>query len=144
MIILDTNVVSDGLRPRPTPQVTRWLDDQDLETLYLCTPVLAELCFGMEQLPQGRYRAGLAAAIDRFETSMFRGRILPVDAAAAHEYGRIAALRRRSGRPIAPMDAMIAAVALANEMAVATRDAAGFSDLGLDVIDPFDYGPATP
>lgn len=144
MIILDTNIVSEGLRPRPDPNVVAWIDDQPPELLFLCTPVLAELWFGVEKLPEGRYRRGLAAAIDRFETSLFQGRILTVDTAAARVYGRVFARRRATGRPIGQMDALIAAIALANGAVIATRDRRGFEDVGLEIINPFDYGPAAP
>jgi hypothetical protein len=141
VIVLDTNIVSEGLRPRPRPEVIAWINAQPFESLYLCTPVLAEMCYGVEKLPEGAQRKYFAEAVDRIETSLFCGRILPLDLAAAREFGRVVARHNRMGRPIGQMDALIAAVAIANRMALATRDAADFAGLGFDVINPFEYAP---
>ena len=137
MIVLDTNVVSEGMRLRPEPNVQRWLDAQQSIDLYLCTPVLAELRFGMERLPPGPRRAKFESAVRNIEAA-FSGRILPFDQAAAHEYGRIVAARERSGRPAAVMDGLIAAIASLHGAAIATRDGNGFGGFGLVVINPFD------
>jgi len=141
MILLDTNVVSENLRPQPSAIVVAWIDAQSANELYLCTPVLAELRFGVERLAPGRRRTNLQAAIDRIENSYFRGRILPLDIAASAAYGRIAATRERMGRRIEQMDALIAAIALAQRAPLATRDIGHFSDLGLDLINPFEVTP---
>jgi toxin FitB len=141
MILLDTNVVSEQFRPLPSPAVVAWLDAQPANELHLCTPVLAELRFGAERLTPGRRRTNLHAAIDRIENTYFRGRILPLDIAASAAYGRVAAIRERMGRRIEQMDALIAAIALAQRAALATRDIRDFSDLGLDLVNPFDVTP---
>src|SRR6266702_6140573 len=98
MILLDTNVISEHLRPHPRPTVLAWVDAQPATSLYICAPVLAELRFGVERLEPGRNQINLRAAIDRIEGSVFRGRILLFDAAAAAEYGRLVAKRERIGR----------------------------------------------
>ena len=144
MILLDTNIVSEGLRPRPEPKVIAWIDTQPFEALYLCTPVLAEMFYGVEKLPEGAQKRYFAEAIDRIETNLFRGRILPLDLAAAREFGRVVTRRNRMGRPIGQMDALIAAIAIANRMMLATRDAEDFGGLGLDIINPFDYVSSPP
>jgi|SRR6267154_2011738 predicted nucleic acid-binding protein len=138
MILLDTNVVSEHLRPRPNPAVLAWIDAQPAASLYICTPVLAELRFGAERLEPGRRQTKLRAAIERIETSVFGGRILGFDAAAAAEYGRLVARRERLGRRIELMDALIAAITLTQRADLATRDAGDFADLGIKVINPFD------
>lgn len=141
MIILDTNVVSEGFRTRPSDTVRRWLDAQRSTDLWLCAPVLAELRFGIELLPPGQRRAALDRAITTAERDLFGGRVLSFDRDCAHVFGRIVAARRSAGRAIAAMDAAIAAIALTHRMAVATRDVADFADLGLELIDPFARHP---
>lgn len=138
MIILDTNVVSEPWRPKPNSLVLAWLESQPASTLYLCAPVLAELRHGLDRLQTGRRRARLQAAVERVEREGYRDRILPFGLAAAVEFGRAVALRERLGRRIRTMDAMIASVALAHRASLATRDAADFADLGIDVINPFE------
>jgi toxin FitB len=138
MILLDTNVVSEHLRPRPKPTVLAWIDAQPATSLYICTPVLAELRFGAERLEPGRRQTNLQAAIERLEDNIFGGRVLPFDAAAAAEYGRLVAGRERTGRRIELMDALIAAIALTQRADIATRDVGDFVDLGIKLINPFD------
>lgn len=139
MIILDTNVVSEAFRPRPSEAVRRWLDAQRSTDLWLCAPVLAELRFGVELLQPGQRRADLDRAITAAERDLFGGRVLSFDRDCAHVFGRIVAARRSLGRTIAAMDAAIAAIALTHRMAVATRDVADFFDLGLELINPFEH-----
>jgi predicted nucleic acid-binding protein len=138
LILLDTNVVSETWRPQPSPAVLTWLDGQARETLYICTPVLAELRFGAERLPPGARKDRLNARIDRLEAEGFKDRILTFDVAAAFAFGRIGAQRERAGRRMEPMDALIGAIALTHGLTLATRDTADFADIGLDVINPFE------
>jgi hypothetical protein len=137
MILLDTNVVSEGLRPRPDPNVGKWLDAQRPADLFLCIPVIAELHYGAELLSAGARRVHLELAIRRIEET-FADRTLPFDRAAAHEYGRIIAYRDTLGRATGTMDGLIAAIAKVHGATVATRDSRGFDDIGLDIVDPFD------
>lgn len=138
MILLDTNIVSELYKPKPHLSVMEWLDAQPSNLLYLCTPVLAELRFGMECLDAGARKELLRTAIERLENDLYRDQVLVFDKAAASAYARITAARRQSGRPMQQMDAMIAAIALANGATLATRNTRDFTDLGLDLIDPFD------
>ena len=140
MILLDTNVVSDAWKPRPNPEVLAWIDSQDAMSLFLCTPVLAELRYGVERLPSGSRRERLRGLVDRVENDSYLGRILPLDIAAASEFGRLTVEREKSGRRMEAMDALIASIALANRMELATRDVRDFSGTGLDLINPFDIG----
>ena len=137
MILLDTNVVSEGLRPHPDPNVRKWLDAQQPADLFLCMPVVAELHYGAELLPAGARRVHLELAIRRIEET-FAERTLPFDRAAAHEFGKIVAYRDRLGRAMGTMDALIAAIAKVHGAAIATRDSRGFDEIGIDVVDPFD------
>ena len=138
MIILDTNVVSDTFQPRPNEIVRSWLDSFPHEDLFICAPVLAEMRFGIERLPAGRRRNDLERLVTHAETRLFESRVLAFDRECAHEFGRIVAKRMEAGRPIMPMDALIASIAVANKMAIATRDIADFSGLEIELINPFD------
>ena len=138
MIILDTNVISEGFRPLPNIGVRLWMDAQIPADLFLCAPVLAELRYGVERLPIGARRRELDHLISNAEENLFGNRILTVDRESAYEFGRVVARRSSIGRPISPMDALIAAIATTHRMAIATRDIRAFTDLGLDLINPFE------
>jgi predicted nucleic acid-binding protein len=138
VILIDTNVVSDFTRARPSDAVRAWFDSQSREELFLCAPVLAELRYGIECLPAGRRRRLLDEAVSRLVGEGFPDRILPLDREAAEEFGRVVAMRDRIGQPMATMDGLIAAIAVVHGAAIATRDVAGFSGLGLQIINPFE------
>jgi toxin FitB len=142
VILLDTNVVSEALHPRPNLSVMAWINTQPYESLYICTPVLAELRFGLELLEEGRRKDYLRRAIDKIESEAFFGRIWPFDVAAAREYSNLAAERQKKGRRIDLMDGLVAAIARAQGAILATRNAAHFADLGIKLINPFDTGGA--
>jgi predicted nucleic acid-binding protein len=141
VIILDTNVVSQGFRAKPHMAVRLWMDAQPPDTLFICAPVLAEIRFGIARLEQGTQQDRLRAGADKLENDQYRGRVLPFDAAAASVYGRLAAERQRISKPVGRMDGFIAAIAVAHGAGVATRDTYGFSDFGLTIIDPFEFRP---
>ena len=138
MILLDTNIVSEVYKPRPDALVVNWIDAQPRDLLYLCTPVLAEMYFGIELLDEGDRKNRLRASIERLQNELYRDRILVFDVLSAIEYGQIAASRRKSGQRINQVDGLIAAIARANGATLATRNSRHFVDLGLNVIDPFD------
>ena len=137
MIILDTNIVSELLRPAPAPQVEAWLAAQDGATVFFTAVGEAELRHGIAILPPGRRRSDLAKAIEAMLEEDFRDRILPFDRAAARAYAAIAAGRRAPGRPISQFDCQIAAIARAHQAAVATRNSGDYQGCGIDVIDPW-------
>ena len=136
-MVLDTNVISEMWRPRPNPRVNEWLNSQPTRQLYLCTPVLAEIRSGMERLPEGTRKTFLREMSDQLTATGYRGRVLDFDVPAAVQFGRITAQREQSGLRLEPMDAMIAAVALANRMVLVTRNVDDFAGIGLTLIDPF-------
>jgi toxin FitB len=136
MILLDTNIVSEPYRARPNARVRDWLNEQSKERLFICTPVLAELRYGVERVEAGPRRTRLEEWMRGLEDH-FQNRILPVDRDAAHEFGRVFARRYRIGRPIATMDALIAAIARCHHAKLATHDVADFDHLDLEIIDPF-------
>ena len=140
MIILDTNVVSELMRPRPTEGVVEWIVSQDSRSLYLSTVSEAELRFGVEILPTGQWREGLRVAMETMFREDFAGRILPFDSASARAYAVIAASRRAAGQPINHADCQIAAIASTLGASVATRDVTDFEGCGVDVINPWAQG----
>ena len=137
MILLDTNVVSEPLLPRPDRKVLAWLDAQVAETLYLSTVSLAELLFGVENLPAAKRRKALAFSLQEKIMALFGERIVPFDLAAAEAYAKIVVRARRHGHPISVADAQIAAIAAARQFSVATRDEAPFNAAGVPVINPW-------
>lgn len=137
MIIVDTNVVSEPLRPRPSTAVVEWLDAQAVETLYLTAITVAELRFGVAALPAGRRRSILQERLDETILPIFAERILSFTLATSSYYGILRAQARRAGVAIGDMDALIAAMAVEHGFAVATRDRTPFEGVGVSVIDPF-------
>jgi predicted nucleic acid-binding protein len=140
MIILDTNVLSELLRPAPAGQVERWLAAQDGTKVYFTTVGEAELRLGVAMLPAGKRRAALTTAIEGLLDEDFRDRILPFDRPAARAYATIAAERRAAGRPISQFDCQIAAIARAREATVATRNTSDYEGCGIELIDPWTFG----
>jgi predicted nucleic acid-binding protein len=141
MIILDTNVVSELLRPTPSPAVEAWLAAQDGATVFFTAIAEAELRLGVAILPAGRRRTSLAEAIDAMLEEDFRDRILPFDTAAAQAYATIAATRRAAGRPISQFDCQIAAIARIRQAVLATRNTADYEGCGIDLINPWLHAP---
>lgn len=137
MILLDTNVVSEPLRPVPETRVIRWIDAQPLETLYLSAMTVAELRAGVALLPAGKRRAVLHESLEKRVLPMFAGRVLPFDLVCTSAYAELLAKVRKAGSGIETADACIAAVALANGLTVATRDTHPFQVAGLSVINPW-------
>lgn len=141
MILLDTNVLSEFMRLQPAAQVVAWLDRQAAHASYISAVSRAEIELGFALMPPGKRQAGLAQAARAMFEEDFAGRCLPFDDMAASHYARIVASRSRLGRPISVEDAQIAAIALAHEMAVATRNMKDFDGIdGLTVIDPWQDG----
>jgi predicted nucleic acid-binding protein len=136
MIILDTNVVSELMRPQPAPQVAGWVRLRDRRELRMTSITLAEIRYGIARLPDGRRKQVLLdTADDIFQT--FSDQVLPVDEAAAEHYAIIASRRERTGKPIGGFDALIAAVCRSCDAALATRNLPDFADTGIEVIDPW-------
>ena len=137
MFIVDTNVLSEGSRPRPSAKVLDWLAEQPRALLFTTTICEAELRLGLALLPAGKRRSSLEEATRRLFSELFEGHVLTFDRAAASAYAIISAERRRLGRSIATLDAQIAAIARAHGASVATRNVADLTDCGIDVVDPW-------
>lgn len=137
MIVLDTNVISELMRPAPATAVVAWVRRQVRLDLHLTAVTEAELRFGAEKLPPGQRRETLRNQIEGITREDFEGRILPFDSDAASHYATIAASRRAGGVPIGRSDCMIAGIARSRGAAVATHDVGGFLDCGIEVINPW-------
>jgi predicted nucleic acid-binding protein len=139
VIVLDTNVIAEAMRPEPNPAVVSWLNGQSAETLYLSSVTLAELLFGIGAIPTGSRRDRLAQALDRL-LALFPGRVLPFDQDAARRYADMAVTARAAGHPLPVSDGYIAATAASRGFAVATRNTRDFQNIGVDLIDPWHAG----
>jgi len=137
VILLDTNVVSEPLRPAPDPRVVEWIDAQALETLFLSAITVAELRAGVALLPAGKRRASLQDSLEMRVLPLFAGRVLPFDLGCTQAYAELLAKARAAGLAIASADGYIAAIAAANGLAVATRDTRPFEAAGTAVINPW-------
>ena len=137
MIILDTNVVSEAMKPAPEMEVLRWLGNQAASQLFLTSITQAEILYGLELLAKGRRRATLETAVEAMFEEDFAGRILPFDNDAARFFVKVIAARRALGRPIAQSDAQIAAIALSHGATLATRNIADFEHCGVTVVNPW-------
>ena len=140
MIILDTNVISELMRPEPHPAVLSWVGGQRPSALHTTSVTQAEVFYGIAALPVGKRRTALAAAAGAIFAEDFAGRVLPFDGAAARRYAEIRAARRRAGSPMEAFDAQIAAIALTSGAILATRDTGGFADCGLTIVNPWRTG----
>lgn len=140
MILLDTNVVSEAMKPEPDDAVRAWLDDQAAETLYLSSVTVAELMFGIGALPGGKRKDRLAEALEGV-MELFADRILPFDTGAARRYADLAVKARSAGKGFPTPDGYIAAIAAARDFVVATRDTSAFDAAGLEVVDPWTAKP---
>lgn len=137
MIVLDTNVVSELMRPSPNLAVESWVTNRPAMTLFFSAVGEAELRFGLAIMPAGRRRDALASEIEAMLREDFADRILPFDSDAARAYAQVAASRRGAGRPVAEADCQIAAITRSRGMALATRNVRDFEDMGIDIIDPW-------
>jgi len=136
MIVLDTNVISEAMKPAPNLAVQAWLNEQVAETLYLSSVTLAELLFGIAALPAGRRRNTLTRALDGL-LELFGDRVLPFDTDAAHHYAALAVAARNAGRGFPTPDGYIAAIAGSRGFMVASRDTSPYEAGGLRVVDPW-------
>jgi predicted nucleic acid-binding protein len=137
VIILDTNVLSEVVRPEPTTAVARWMSGQPTERLFTTAMTQAEILYGLEVMPSGRRRAALKTLFERMFDTLFADRVLPFDSDAAPRFAMILARRRQVGRPIAHLDAQIAAIAGSRGAVIATRNVKDFEHCQVDLLNPW-------
>lgn len=139
--LLDTNVVSEWVKPHPAPQVVRWLAEVDEDRVYLSVVTLAEVRHGVDRMPAGPRRQRLDEWLRHDLPLRFADRILPVDASVADAWGTIVAKREHQGRPITAMDAFLAATATVHELTLVTRNSQDFESSVPAVLNPWDDQP---
>lgn len=137
MIVLDTNVVSEAMKPEPHPAVRAWLNNQASETLYLSSVTVAELLFGIGALQAGKRKDMLAQTLDGL-MRLFRDRVLPFDIDAARRYAELAVTAKVAGRGFPTPDGYIAAIAASRGFIVASRDTAPYEAASVTVINPWE------
>ncbi len=135
MFVLDSDVVSELMRPVPDPMIVSWGAEHATSSLFLTVVAEAELCYGLAVMAPGKRRDSLATGLERMLETGFANRVLPFDSSAVHAYAGITSARRRRGRPIAQADCQIAAIARVRGMAVATRNIQDFEEIGIDTLD---------
>ncbi len=138
MILVDTNLISEPLRPVADIKVSAWLDRQAAETLFLSSVSLGEALLGVELLPPGRRRTVLEESLHTLLTRFFGPRILSFDEGAAIAYAKLVSQARSAGKAISVADAQIAAIAQVHGYSVATRDESPFRAAGVPVINPWE------
>ena len=137
MIILDTDVLSALMDNVPDERVTRWLDRQPTESIWITSVTEFEVRLGIAKLPAGRRRSDLHSRYEKLLGEYLENRLLDFDSASAREAAALAAARERRGRPIDMRDAFIAGIAVARRATLATRNVRYFGDLSVPVVDPW-------
>lgn len=142
MILLDTHVLSEFMRPQPSEAVTAWLDRWPAEQVTTSAISRAEIELGLALMPDGKRQVALARAAQAMFEEDFAGRCLPFDERAAPYYAAIVAGRSHAGRPISTEDSQIPAIALAHDLTLTTRNVADFAGIdGLLMVNPWRTGP---
>lgn len=136
MILVDTNVWSELIRPAPDERVRAW-EAANAAALWLATVVIGELLSGAEALPDGKRKLAFLKGYDEL-IGAHSDRIVAFDLPASRHYGKVVAFQMRAGRDPGTADSQIAAMALANDMALATRNVKHFEGLGLDLVNPWE------
>jgi toxin FitB len=136
MIIVDTNVISELIRPKPSAQVATWVAQQPGTELFTTSITEAKTFCGIELLGRGKRREGLLAAAEAMFSEDFAGRVFVFDSDAARVFAKIGAARRALGRPISHADAQIVALSQVRGAKLATRNIGDFEDCGIEVVDP--------
>jgi toxin FitB len=135
--LLDTNVVSEWVKPRPNSGVVEWLATSDEDRLFLSVATLAELCYGVERLPIGRKSAQLREWLETELTGRFEGRVVTIDEVVAATWGKLLAKADAAGRPMGVMDGFLAATAAVHQMTLVTRNETDFAEAGIKTFNPW-------
>jgi predicted nucleic acid-binding protein len=135
--LLDTNCISEMVRPKPERRVVEWMEAADETMLYLSVLTVGEIRKGLAGLPQGKRRTRLEAWLELELQARFAGRIVPIDAAIADRWGLIASEAKRKGRGLPVIDGLLAATALHHNLTVVSRNASDFTNAHVPVLNPW-------
>ena len=136
--LLDTNCISELVRPKPEPRVMDWMEAVNETMLYLSVLTVGEIRKGLAGLPQGKTRTHLETWLDVDLRARFEGRIVPIDSAIADRWGLIAAQAKRSGKALSVIDGLLATTALHHNLTVVSRNARDFGDTQVAVLNPWE------
>ena len=136
--LLDTNIISELVKPKPEANVTEWVENTDESLLYLSVLTLGEIRRGIAALPQSRRRATLEAWLDKDLRARFEGRILVIDQEVADRWGLLTAAARNSGIVLPVIDGLLAATALEHNLTLVTRDTGKIPSMGVAVFNPWE------
>ena len=136
--LVDTNVISEFIRPQPDSRVVRWLDAADPESLFVSVITLGEIRLGIEDLPAGKRRASLEEWLEQGLPNWFDPHLLPVTKSIADRWGRLVIAAKRKGVSMTTADGLIAATALQHNLAILTRNVSDFSTCGTAIINPWE------
>ena len=136
--LLDTNAVSEWVKPRPDPGVIEWMESTDEDRIFISVITLAELRCGIERLAAGKSRRRLEEWLSGELPIRFEGRILPIDAAIANAWGTILSRSEAAGRPMSTMDAFLSATAEVHRLTLVTRNAEDFPSLKA-IVNPWTH-----
>ncbi|MFC0711221.1 type II toxin-antitoxin system VapC family toxin [Azorhizophilus paspali] len=137
MIVLDTNILSELMRPIPEPKVLAWLEKQTGDILFTTAISRGEMLYGAQRLPAGKRRDEIFQEIEAIFSTDMAGRVLPYDEAAADAHAELAALRRAQGRPSSQSDMMIVGIVRSHGARLATRNVRDFEGCGIALVDPW-------
>ena len=136
--LLDTNIISELVKPKPEANVTEWVENTDESLLYLSVLTLGEIRRGIAALPQSRRRATLEAWLDKNLRARFEGRILVIDQEVADRWGLLTAAARNMGIVLPVIDGLLAATALEHNLTLVTRDTGQIPSMGVAVFNPWE------
>jgi predicted nucleic acid-binding protein len=140
MILLDTNIISELMKPSPSAAVLAWLDEQESTQIFISTISIAEISYGINVLPKGKRRKQLEEACNKAILEAFQHRVLFFDETSAYLYGKIMSHRKSLGRPMSILDGQICATSRAHGLTVATRNTQDFAHCDVNLINPFEVG----
>lgn len=136
--LLDTNCISELVRPKPEPRVVDWMEAADEALLYLSVLTFGEIRKGVAGLPQGKRRTHLETWLELELQARFAGRIVPIDAAIADRWGLIAEEAKQRGKVLSVIDGLLAATALHRNLTVVSRNAGDFANARVQVLNPWE------
>lgn len=136
--LVDTNVISEFVKPQPDARVIRWLDSAGPETLFVSVVTFGEIRLGIEDLPAGKRRAALEEWFEQGLPAWFDTHLLPVSKAIADRWARLTIHAKKRGASITTADGMIAATAVEHNLVIVTRNVTDFSTCGVRIVNPWE------